>query len=207
MLVEKLKKRGHLRSESLKKAFLKIDRKDFVPESQKKSAYEDRPLTIGEGQTISQPSVVAFMLEKLSPKRGDNVLDIGSGSGWTTALLAEIVGTDGKVTALERIEELKKTGERNVRKYSFIEKEIAEFICKDGYRGHFQNGPYDKILVSAALEKRGDLSQEWIEQLKSEGVIVVPIGDSIYKFKKEEDDLTEEKYFGFRFVPLIKENE
>ena len=164
-------------------------------------AEENEALPIGYGQTISQPLVVAFMLELLEPKEGEKILDIGSGSGWTTALLSEIVGQKGKVIAVELVPELKAFGEKNVMKYNFVEKGIAEFICADGSKGYEKEAPFDKILASATALK---VYQSWKEQLKTGGKIVVPMGSSIWEFtKKSENDFIEKEHPGFVFVPLI----
>lgn len=163
----------------------------------------DEALPIGSGQTISQPFTVAFMLEKLQPKPGNKILDIGSGSGWTTALLAYIVGKQGKVVALEIIPELKEFGERNVAKYNFIKKGVATLLCQNGALGYTKEAPYDGILVSASLERK-DLPQPWKEQLKVGGRIVVPIQNSIWVFTKEnENTFGEQEYPGFVFVPFV----
>ncbi len=195
-----------LKSESLIEAFRKVERKDFLPSDLKEEANTDSPLPIGFDQTISQPRVVAFMLEELSPKKGENILDIGSGSGWTSTLLGEVVGEEGKVTAIERIKELVEIGEENIKKYNLIEKGIVEIYHYDGYKGFRRNAPYNRILVSAALKDKEDFPLEWIEQLKEGGVVVVPIGDSIFKYVKEGDNLIETRYPGFRFVPLKKDD-
>src|SRR6056297_3585913 len=113
-LIKRLIDKGYLKTERIIKAFQDIERKDFIPDESKNRAGKNIPIFIGEGQTISQPLTVAFMLELLSPKKGDKVLDIGSGSGWVTALLAHIVGKEGKVFALERIPKLKEFGRKNV---------------------------------------------------------------------------------------------
>ncbi len=105
-LVKHLERHGLLKNESVRDAFLAVDRADFVPERAKKMAYVDRPLSIGEGQTISQPLVVAFMLEALRPREGDKIMDVGVGSGWQTGLLAKIVGDKGKIDAIEVIPQL-----------------------------------------------------------------------------------------------------
>ena len=123
-LVEKLKVDGFLKMPAIISAFQKIDRADFVLPQYSNEAYEDYPLPIGHGQTISQPATVAFMLELLQPKIGEKILDIGAGSGWATALLAEIVGKDGKVYGLEIISELVEFGKNNLGKYNFNNAEI-----------------------------------------------------------------------------------
>lgn len=203
-LVDNLIKEGWLKTSEISKAFFKIKRVDFLPENLKSLAELNEALPIGWGQTISQPLVVAFMLELLQPKKGEKILDIGSGSGWTSALLAEIVGEKGKVIAIEIIPELKEFGEKNVSKYNFVEKGTVKFICGDGSQGLKEEAPFDKILVSATAEK---LEPAWKEQLKIGGRIVVPIFSSIWLFiKKTEKDFEEFEYPGFVFVPLVKKS-
>src|SRR4030042_5626702 len=106
---------GVLKSLNIIRAFAKIDRKDFVTSGCEGFAYDDSPCSIGYGQTISQPNTVAFIMEQLKPEEGDKVLDIGSGSGWTAAILASIVGEEGRVFAFEIIPILKRFGESNVK--------------------------------------------------------------------------------------------
>jgi len=202
-LVGKLIDSGYLKTAVIIDAFLKIDRKDFVNEDLASRGYDNAPLPIGFGQTISQPLTVAFMLELLKQNSGDKILDVGSGSGWTTALLSYIVGKQGKVIALERIKELKKWGEHNTDKYGFVKDGIAEFYVKDGSRGFAERAPYDKILVSAAAD---EISDELVRQLKKGGRLVMPIRNSIKLIRKISEKCHEEKeYFGFSFVPLIKD--
>jgi len=202
-LVESLVFEGWLKTPAIIRAFLKIKREDFLPEELKKYAHFDEPLPIGFGQTISQPLVVAFMLELLEPKKGEKILDIGSGSGWTSSLLAEIVGEKGKVFALEVIPELKEFGEKNSKKYNFVQKGILEFFVGDGYEGLKEKAPFDKILCSAALQK--EVPNSWKEQLKINGKIVTPIGTSLWLFEKEtKNSLIGEEFPGFVFVPLIR---
>jgi protein-L-isoaspartate(D-aspartate) O-methyltransferase len=200
-LIDNLIEEGCLKTPRIIEAFKKIKRVDFLPEDIKDLAEFNEALPINFGQTISQPLVVAFMLEQLDPKEGDKILDVGSGSGWTTALLAEIIGSKGKVIAIEVIPELMEFGKKNVEKYNFIEKGIVEFICADGSKGYKKAAPFDKILVSAAAP---EISPAWKEQLKIGGRIVTPIGSSIWLFiKKAEGEFTEREYPGFAFVPLI----
>lgn len=206
-LVKDLKKKGYLQNKLIEKAFLEISRKDFVLDSLKERAFDDVPLPIDFNQTISQPAVVAFMLELLCPKRGDKILDIGAGSGWTSALLASIVKKEGKVIGIERFPELKEFAEKNISKYNFIRKGLVEIYLADGYRGFHKRAPYDKILVSAALSDISDLPIAWKNQLVDGGLLVVPINNFIYKFVKKDQELLEEKYYGFTFVPLVKNNE
>ena len=184
-------------------AFEKIKRADFLPEEIKNLAGLDEALPIGYNQTISQPLVVAFMLELLCPKEGDKILDIGSGSGWTSALLSQIVGKDGKVISLELVSDLVEFGRENVAKYGFVEKGIAEFICTDGSKGYEREAPFDKILASATASAR--IPEAWKEQLKIGGRIVAPMDSSIWLLiKKSENEFERKEYPGFVFVPLIE---
>lgn len=207
-LINFLLQEGWLKTETVKDAFTKIKREDFLPEGMKKLSELNEALPIGFNQTISQPAVVAFMLEQLQPKTGDKILDIGSGSGWTTALLAQIVGETGRVISIELVPELKKFGEQNVSKYNFIEKGIVKYILGDGSKGYpdFITSPeliegFDKILVSASCIK---IPSVWKKQLKVGGKIVAPVGSSIKTILKKSDNKYEEiEHPGFVFVPLI----
>lgn len=201
-LIDKLINDGWLKTPFIIDAFRKINRADFLPENIKQLAEVNEAMPIGFGQTISQPLVVAFMLELLKPQKGDKVLDIGSGSGWTSALLGEIVGDKGKVIALEIVSELKDFGEKNASKYNFVSSDRVKFICADGSKGYEKEAPFDKILASASTDK---LPLAWKKQLKIGGKIVAPIFNSIWLFQKEsENSFKEEEYPGFVFVPLIK---
>ena len=200
-LIDSLIEQGWLKTPRIIEAFRKIKRVDFLPEDMKDLAELNEALPIGFGQTISQPLVVAFMLEQLIPEEGERVLDVGAGSGWTSALLGEIVGSEGKVIAIDIVPELVEFGKRNVAKYNFIKKGIVEFICADGSKGYKKELPFDKILVSATAQ---EVSLAWREQLKVGGRIVTPIGSSIWRFtKKSEREFEEIEYPGFAFVPLI----
>lgn len=202
-LVNDLIKEGYLKTNVIIDAFSEINRIEFVPQDLEAESEANIPLPIGHGQTISQPLTVAIMFELLDPQRGHNVLDIGSGSGWTTALLSYIVGTRGKVTAIERIPELCKHGEENADKYGYVKKKIAEFHNTDGSKGYPPNAPYDRILVSASGE---EVPKALKEQLKTGGKIVIPVHNNVwYLEKKGEDDFYKEEYPGFSFVPLIQE--
>jgi len=201
-LIQSLIDEGYLKSARVINAFKKIKREDFLPDDLKSDAHLNIPLPLTHGQTISQPLTVAFMLELLQPKTGEKVLDVGSGSGWQTALLAELVGETGKVYAVERIPDLMKFGEKNVKKYGFSN---VEFICGDGTEGYKKGLPYDKIVVAAAAEI--GIPDILLQQLKIGGRLVIPVGkyeqDMVVVDKITEDDYQERKYPGFQFVPLI----
>jgi len=208
-LVNYLVSIGYLKTPKIIEAFSNIKRADFLPEDLKDLCDIDEALPIGFGQTISQPSVVAFMLELLSPEEGDKILDVGSGSGWTTALLAYCVSSKrnskkgGKVVAIERIPELKSFGEKNVAKYNFIEKGKVEFVLGDGSKGYLKEAPFDKILVSASADSPPEALKK---QLKIGGRLVIPILNSIWLLeKKSEKEFKVHKFPGFVFVPLIED--
>lgn len=195
-LIDSLVNQGVLKSPRIIEAFESVDRADFVPSALRYMAYEDRPLPIGSGQTISQPYTVAFMLELLQPNLDDRVLDLGSGSGWTTALLACI---SKHVDAVERVEELLLFSKENLAKFAFENISVHKAEKTLGLKGmHF-----DKILVSCAAEQ---VPKALLEQLSCGGTMVIPIQNSIVKIIKNEDaSLQVQEYPGFIFVPMIDE--
>ncbi|MCX6738353.1 MAG: protein-L-isoaspartate O-methyltransferase [Candidatus Parcubacteria bacterium] len=201
-LINELIEQGWLKTDRIIKAFKEIKREDFIPEDIKNLSEINEALSIGFGQTISQPLVVAFMLEKLEPKPGDKILDIGSGSGWTSTLLASIVGDKGKVIGIEIIPELKEFGQKNASNYDFIKNGILKFVCSDGRDGYLEEALYDAILCSAGTDS---VPSALKNQLKIGGKIVIPIHNSICVFtKKSEDNFEKQEYPGFVFVPLVK---
>jgi len=201
-LIENLIKDGFLKNPLVINAFQKIDRSNFVIEYLKNDAYANAPLGIGFGQTISQPLTVAFMLELLDAQPGQKVLDVGSGSGWTTALLAEIVGEKGKVYGIEIIPELYEFGKANVMRFSYLKKGIVEMFCGNGIYGLKEKSPFDRILCSAEAK---EIPSAFKEQLKIGGKIVLPMKNSLWLItKRGEDKFETEEYPGFVFVPLIE---
>jgi len=204
-LIDSLILRGYLKAPSIIEAFRKIKRIDFLPEHLKSLADIDEALPTGEGQTISQPAVVAFMIELLGPQSGDKILDIGSGSGWTTTLLAQIAGPTGRVFGIELLPSLAEFGRENIKKYNFVEKGTAKILCQDGSKGLKEEAPFDKILVSASAQ---EVPQALKEQLKIGGKLVIPISTSVWLFEKKDKNVFKEKeYPGFVFVPLIEADE
>jgi len=198
-LVNSLIKTGYLKTPEIIQAFLDIDRKDFVLKEDRNDAYQNHPLPIGYGQTISQPATVAFLLELLQPKPGQKILDIGSGSGWQTALLANIVGEKGEIFAIERIPELAEFSKKNIKKYfnKGIKEEILELICGDGSEGLPNNKPFDRIIAAAEFQEIPDILRK---QLKEDGRMVLPVKQSVCLITKKEV----QEFPGFIFVPLIK---
>lgn len=228
-LVDFLIEDGVLKTALLIEAFLAIDRIQFVPEGLEAEAYQNYPLPIGSGQTISQPWTVAFMLELLQPQPGEKILDVGAGSGWTSTLLAYVVNhpksqnskfkqresrtRTGRVCAIELLPEISKIGRANVAKFNFIEKGIVEWICGDGSKGLPDQAPFDRILASAASDAAstfdsaaaafGSIPGAWKEQVKVGGVIVAPVGDSVIRLTKtSEKSCAIDRFPGFTFVPL-----
>ncbi|MFH0923351.1 MAG: protein-L-isoaspartate O-methyltransferase [Candidatus Falkowbacteria bacterium] len=206
-LINELIQSKYLKTPEIIDAFRIIKREDFLRDQDEGMAEVNAPLSIGHGQTISQPLTVAFMLELLQPEKGDKILDVGSGSGWTVALLAQIIGKKGKIYGMERIEELKKFAENNILKYNIISKGIAEIIQGDGRKGLPEHAPFDKIIVAAAAE---EIPKALLKQLKAGGRLVIPVGrqyesqDIVAVDKVGEDEFKEKRYPGFVFVPLVK---
>lgn len=196
-LVEKLISEKTLVASRIIRAFKKVDRKDFILPEDQGRAYEDRPFSIGYGATISQPTTVGIMLEKLQSERASKILEIGTGSGYLTALLAEITGKKGKVFSIEYIPELTGLAEFNLRKYNF--RNVGLFTG-DGKAGLKDYAPFDRIISSASGDK---IPRSWKAQLKIGGRIVAPVGESLVVLDKtSKKRFKEEKYQGFIFVPL-----
>jgi len=198
-LVSQLIRDRRLKTPLLTEIFLSIDRKDFVMPDQVSFAYEDRPLPLIRNSTISQPTTVAIMFELLQPQMNEKILDVGSGSGWTTALLAEAVGSKGKVFGLEIHKDLVNLGSEHIKKYGF--KNVKLLKADPKRLGLAKEAPFDKILVSAAAP---DVPHDLISQLKIGGIMVIPILNSIFKITRlNEDEVEAQEYPGFSFVPLV----
>ena len=169
-LVERLEKWGYVESAPVRRAFLAVPRERFVPEDLRRSAYEDVPLPIGGGQTISAPSMIAIMLEEAALREGEAVLEVGTGSGYNAALLAEIVGPD-RVVSIERHPELAELGRANLATCGYR----VEVVVGDGTRGYPPRAPYDCVMATAGAPR---IPNPWRDQTKVGGRIVAPIGRS-----------------------------
>jgi protein-L-isoaspartate(D-aspartate) O-methyltransferase len=181
-------------------AMKEIPRHLFVPPPYDKSAYEDCPLPIGNGQTISQPYIVALMTELLALQPTDNVLEIGTGCGYQVAVLATLVR---KVTSIERIPEVARLAKANL---AAIGIKNVDVIVGDGTLGYPQNAPYEGIIITAATPS---VPRPLIEQLAERGRLIAPVGgrdiQELIRIIKKGGSLTEEHHGGVRFVPLIGE--
>lgn len=195
-LIKELEDRG-IREEILR-VIEKVDRKDFILEKNLNEVYEDHPLSIGYKQTISQPYTVAFMLQELELKRGDKVLEIGTGSGWNAALISDIIGEEGKIYSTEIVEELAEKAKEKLKNYKNI-----VVLNKDASHGLAEYAPYNKIILTAAPKK---IAEEFKEQLADEGILLAPVGEHIQKLIKitrEKNKFTETENGNFVFVPLV----
>lgn len=183
-------------------AMKKVPRHLFVNENYYDDAYLDHPLPIGSGQTISQPYIVALMTEELELKKEDIVLEIGTGSGYQTAILAEIVK---EVFTVEKIYDLSKNAEKILGKLNY---KNIHFKNSDGYKGWVDKAPFDKIIVTAAPKY---IPKPLIDQLKDNGLMIIPLGDcglsqSLFKVKKVGEKIIKKEICGVSFVPLVKDD-
>ncbi len=180
-------------------AFAAVPRIGFLPAHQRRFAADDRPLGIGHGQTNSQPTTVANMLELLEVHPGQRVLDVGAGSGWTTALLGELVGPTGRVVGLELVPELAHWGALNVERHHLPWATVAE--PAPGVLGAPDQGPFDRILVSAEAD---ELPTELVDQLAPGGILVIPVRGRMLRVRRRADGSATVDHHGwYSFVPLI----
>ncbi|MEM0491603.1 MAG: protein-L-isoaspartate O-methyltransferase [Acidilobaceae archaeon] len=204
-LVSILKELGYIRSRKVEEAMLRVPRELFVPEELREYAYDDRPLPIGFNQTISAPSIVAYMTELLDPQPGDKVLEVGTGSGYQAAILAEIVCPRGHVWTIERIAEIAESARRRLEMLGYAD--MITVIVGDGSLGYEPQAPYDRIIVTAAAPK---IPKPLIEQLKPGGKIVIPVGSLPFQvltvvYKKSSSEIEIKRDLEVVFVPLIGE--
>lgn len=175
----------------------KVPRHEFVPQGIRDRAYDDSPLPIGHGQTISQPYVVAFMTEKLEPKPTDRVLEVGTGSGYQAAVLAELVK---EVYTIEIVEPLARRAEADLKRLGCTNVHVR---AGDGYQGWPEAAPFDAIMVTCAPEA---VPQPLIAQLKDGGRMIIPVGpmgnQQLVLLRKEGERLEKRAVLPVRFVPM-----
>ena len=199
MVEQQLKPRG-IKEERVLAAMAKVPREEFIPADARGDAYEDGPLPIGYDQTISQPYIVAFMTEQLRPKPSDRVLEIGSGSGYQAAILAELVSD---VYTIDIVEPLTKTAEATLQRLGYKNVHVK---VGDGYKGWPEEAPFDAVIVTCAPEK---VPQPLVDQLKDGGRMVIPVGErfaqQLYLLEKRNGQLKESATLPVRFVPMVRE--
>ena len=199
MVQEQLMSRG-VRDERVLAAMNKVPREEFVPQDSRAASYTDQPLPIGYGQTISQPYIVAFMTEQLRPKPSDRVLEVGTGSGYQAAILAELVA---EVYSVEIVEPLAKNAEATLQRLGCKNVHVK---IGDGYKGWPETAPFDAIIVTCAPDK---VPQPLIDQLRDGGRMVIPVGDrfaqELYLLEKKNGQLKQSATLPVRFVPMSGE--
>lgn len=183
-------------------AMRKVPRHELVPEEMRKHAYSDSPLPIGHGQTISQPYIVAFMTEKLEPKESDRVLEVGTGSGYQAAVLAEIVK---EVYTIEIVPELAKRAKEDLKRLGYKNVHVR---AGDGYKGWPEAAPFDAIIVTCAPDA---VPEPLVTQLKDGGRMIIPVGagwsQQLVLLRKRGDKLEKRAVLPVRFVPMTGEAE
>jgi protein-L-isoaspartate(D-aspartate) O-methyltransferase len=199
MVKQQIERRG-VKDPVVLKAMRTVKRHEFVPADQTNNAYEDRPLPIGYGQTISQPYLVAYMTEVIKPQPNFKVLEIGTGSGYQAAVLSAIVK---EVYTIEIITELSKSATEQLKKANCKNVQVK---ASDGYHGWKEHAPYDAIVVTAAAEH---IPPPLIGQLKDGGKMVIPVGSSfmtqmLILVEKKKDSITTRNLLPVAFVPLTR---
>ena len=180
----------------------KVPRHELVPERYRRLAYTDSPLPIGHGQTISQPYIVAFMTEKLAPKATDRILEVGTGSGYQAAVLAELVK---EVYSIEIVEELAERAKRDLKRLGY---ENVHVRAGDGYQGWPEAAPFDAVIVTCAPDH---VPGPLVEQLKEGGRVIIPVGSGLrqelYILEKKGGEVEKRAVLPVRFVPMTGEAE
>jgi protein-L-isoaspartate(D-aspartate) O-methyltransferase len=185
------------RADAVTSAMQSLDRRTFLPQDQQPHAHEDRPLPIGLGQTCSQPSTVAAMLRLLDVRPGARVLDVGAGSGWTTAILGRLVGPGGSVLGVELEPELAERAAAAVDACGMPWATVR--VAQDGVLGWPDPDGYDRILCSAAPQT---LPDELVGQLADGGRLVMPVRESMYLVERRGSEVVTSTHGSYRFVPL-----
>jgi protein-L-isoaspartate(D-aspartate) O-methyltransferase len=199
MVSRDIAQRG-IRDPAVLAAMRTAPRHEFVPDARQRQAYDDNPLPIGYGQTISQPYIVAYMTELLRLEPGMRALEIGTGSGYQAAVLAEILD---EVYSIEIIPELARWGEANLRRAGY---EAVQVRQADGYHGWDEHGPFDVIIVTAAADH---VPPPLIAQLKDGGRMVIPVGSPfrtqvLMLVTRHGEEVRTQSLLPVRFVPLTR---
>ena len=203
MVESQLAERG-IRNERVLEAMGRVPRHEFVPEDVRGRAYEDSPLPIGEGQTISQPYIVAYMTEAIDPKPGQRVLEVGTGSGYQAAVLAELVG---EVYSIELLPKLAEAAKARLERLGYKNVHVK---AGDGYLGWPDAGPFDAVVVTCGAK---DVPKPLFEQLKPGGKMVIPVGPAggeqslLLVTKGPNGERRESELLPVRFVPLRRAGE
>ena len=198
MVSSQIQARG-VRNPRVLEAMRKVERHRFIPTDDQAFAYRDGPVAIGQGQTISQPYIVACMTEVLEPQPSDRVLEIGTGSGYQTAVLAELVA---EVYTIENVERLAKQAETILNQMDY---ENIRLRLGDGHQGWPEAAPFDKVIVTAAPAK---LPKVLLDQLKLGGRMIVPVGrwrQELVLIHHTPDGCRREHLMPVRFVPMVKQ--
>lgn len=204
-MVDRLRAAGYVTSEAVLEALRRVPRHEFVPLGIMDRAYDDTPLPIGQGQTISAPHMVGMMLEILDIRPGMRVLEVGTGSGYHAAVTAELVRPGGKVFTIERIEELARRAEAILQRLGYGD--TVEVLVDDGTKGLPQYAPYDRIFVAAAGPR---VPEPLKQQLAEGGMLMVPVGGKAFQdlvvVTNRHGELVEQSMGSVVFVPLIGEH-
>jgi len=203
-LVDSLIRKGYVRSAEVADAVRKVPREEFVPENMRGDAYVDSPLPIGSGQTISAPHMVAIMVEASDLHPGHKVLEVGAGSGYHAAVVAELVAPDGHVFTMERHQDLADFARENLERTGYSHS--VTVICGDGSRGLPEHAPYDRIFVACGAP---NIPKPLMDQVSDGGSLLVPVGGRFYqdliRMERNGDEFTRMSLGGCVFVPLVGE--
>ncbi|MDD4353422.1 MAG: protein-L-isoaspartate O-methyltransferase [Candidatus Nanoarchaeia archaeon] len=199
ILLDTLKDEKLIKNDEVLKAFKKIRREDFLPDYLKNLAYDDVSLPLNKNESMNQLSTTLFFIDILNPKEGNIIYEVGTGSGYSTAILSEIVGKKGKVISIELDKELYNKAKINLKNYSNV-----ELILGNGLKGYSDKAPYDRIIIFGALD---ETPTNLINQMKVNGVLIYPKGiilQTLTKIIRKEKGIKKEQFGEFRLSKLIK---
>jgi protein-L-isoaspartate(D-aspartate) O-methyltransferase len=200
-LVDELTREGVIKSERVRKALLSVPREEFVLPEYRMMAYEDRPLPLFAGATISAPHMVAMMCELIEPRTGMKILEVGAGSGYHAAVCAEAIERRGKVYTIEIVKELAVYAAQNIERLGYWG--VVEVYHGDGRRGLERHAPFDAVIVTAAAS---GIPRTLVDQLRDGGVLVIPVeegaGQVLYRVVKRGEKIEKRAITYVLFVPL-----